>query len=331
MRTLIISCGNIAGGFDTDRAADALPFTHAGAYTRHGGFAIMACVDPDAERRAVFQARWGVADGAASMAELAARPGAFDVISICSPTDQHARDVEAALTLQPRAIFCEKPLAPSLADAERLAERCKAAGVLLAVNYTRRWDPAVIRLADDLRRGAYGSVRSVSAVYGKGIVHNGGHMIDLLAMLFGPLELSAAGTPSFDFWPEDPSVPALLVSNDGVPISLTINHSADYALFELTLVTEAGTLTMRDGGSSWFERRAETSQIFYGYLTLDQGHVRPGEYDRAMLAAVTNLAEAIEGRASLASDADNALYAQALCEKIRDAAMAVNPRVKGIS
>ncbi|MES2495422.1 MAG: Gfo/Idh/MocA family oxidoreductase [Pseudomonadota bacterium] len=330
-RTLIIGCGNIAGGFDIERPADAFPFTHAGAYARHGGFVVEACVDPDRDRRTAFQARWHVAAAAPELEALNAVPGSFDVISICSPTEQHAGNVEAALALKPKAIFCEKPLAPSLADAERLALRCRDAGVLLAVNYTRRWDPAVIRLADDLRRGVYGAVRSVSGVYGKGVVHNGGHMIDLLAMLFGRLELVAAGAPCFDFWPEDPSVPTLLVGDGGVPIAVAVNHSGDYALFELTLVTEAGTLTMRDGGGNWFERRAEASKVFAGYKVLDAGRVREGEYDRAMLAAITNLADAIEGRAPLASDAGNALYAQGLCEKIRDAAMAAYPRVKGIS
>ena len=53
---LIVGCGNIAGGFDHEQPGTDTPFTHAGAYCRHGGFALAACVEPDAERRAALQA-----------------------------------------------------------------------------------------------------------------------------------------------------------------------------------------------------------------------------------------------------------------------------------
>lgn len=319
---LIVGCGNIAGGFDAGRGADTPPFTHAGAFAQHPDFAVAACVDPDDAQRAAFAERWQVGEDAASIEALAAEPGRFAVISICSPTRFHAGHVDAALALRPQLIFCEKPVAASAAETRALARRCAAAGVLLAVNYTRRWATDVVRLARELKEGAWGAVRAASGVYTKGVVHNGGHMVDLLHLLLGEIDFVSAGAPSFDFWDDDPSVPALLASRAGVPITLAIGDARDYALFELTLVTERGTVAMLDGGQRWVVRRAGDSDTFAGYRSLGGGELREGEYGEAMRAAVTNIAAALDDGVALASDASNALAAQTLCETIRDAALA---------
>ncbi len=319
---LIIGCGNIAGGFDANRAADSLPFTHAGAFAQDPAFRVTACVDPDLSRRSAFQARWQVDDAADDVAALGAARRRFAVVSICSPTKFHAAHIDAALALHPRLIFCEKPVAATAAETRAMADRCAAAGVVLVVNYSRRWDADVIRLADDIRTGTWGAIRSASGVYNKGIVHNGGHMIDLLHLLLGDLTLVAAGAPRTDFWDDDPSIPALLVSAGGVPVTLAVGDASDYALFELTLVTERGAVTMLDGGRRWAVRRAGDSNVFAGYRSLSDSDVRDGQYDGAMRGAVSDIAAVLENETPPASDAGNALAAQILCETIRDAARA---------
>ena len=100
-KVLIIGCGNMAGGYDLLQPEDALPLGHAKAFAKHGGFAVSACVDPDAAKRADFQQRWQVPAGFASVQEVAAAGGQFDVISICSPTHAHAEDIQSALALKP--------------------------------------------------------------------------------------------------------------------------------------------------------------------------------------------------------------------------------------
>lgn len=318
---LIIGCGNIAGGLDAGRSEDALPFTHAGAFSRHGGYRLAACIDPDEARCEAFKRRWVVPAGARNLDGLQARPGDFDVVSVCSPTPLHAEHLEAVLALRPRLIFCEKPIAGTLSEAERLGARCAEAGVKLAVNYTRRWAPDVVRLGGDLRSGAWGAVRSATGIYTKGVVHNGGHMIDLIRLLLGDLKLVAAGAPLFDHWHDDPTVPALLVSEEGATVQLTPGYASDYAIFELTLVTERGTIAMLDAGRRWALRCAAPSNVFVGYRTLGDPKFVEGRYDEAMLAAAANIADALDHDAPLASTGENALAAQRLCETIRATAL----------
>lgn len=315
LRVLIIGAGNIAGGFDAQRQADALPFSHAGAYTRHGGFELVACVEPDVERCGAFMKRWGVGQGYVATSDLPADIR-FDVISICSPTSTHAADLRFAIACKPRLIFCEKPLTTTSHDSSTLIKDCEAAGIYLAVNYTRRWDAEVRRLAGDLQAGRWGAVRSASATYNKGLLNNGSHMIDLLRFLLGPLHVIAVGQPVVDMWPEDPSIPALLRSENGTPITLNCGHAGDYALFELQLVTERGLLAMEDGGLQWRVREPENNLTFSGYRTLTAGHREQGSLARATLAAVTEIHAALTDGGPLSSVGKNALAAQQVCETI---------------
>ena len=129
LRVLIVGCGNIAGGFDADRATAQPPLTHAGAYTRHGGFDIVACVDPDANRRAAFMQRWGVAQGFDDI-KAAAVAAPFDLISICSPTAVHASQIDAGAGPAPAPDLLRKARhAHAGADrgAGRTLRRCRRA------------------------------------------------------------------------------------------------------------------------------------------------------------------------------------------------------------
>lgn len=323
---LIVGCGNIAGGFDADRPRDALPLTHAGAFVRHGGFRLVACVEPDTERRRAFMTRWLVPQGHTSLDGLALQAGGFDVISICSPTKFHGDHIEAALRLRPRLIFCEKPVTTELAETRKWVDHCESAGVLLAVNHTRRWAPDIVRLRDELRAGNWGMLRSVVGHYNKGLLNNGGHLVDLLHFLLGPLELLSTAAPVHDFWPDDPTIPALLRTAAGVPVHLSAAHAADYALFELQLVTSTAVLAMEDGGMNWRVRRAADSPHFSSYKALDDGERRAGEYAAAMLGAVANLHDALVDGTSLASSGRSALEAQRLCARIKTVAAANAPQ-----
>jgi predicted dehydrogenase len=320
---LIVGCGNIAGGFDRDLHHTDTPLTHAGAYRRHGGFALTACVEPDAERRRAFMERWQVAQGFASMAEAAVAGLRPTVVSICSPTSAHFDDARAALRLSPPILFCEKPVTPELAQTRILVDECAARGVSLVVNYTRRWDPSVLRLAAELRAGRWGALRSVSGTYNKGVNNNGSHMIDLLGLLLGDVQVLATGPARADFFAQDPSIPALLLAAGEVPVMLNIGNAVDYSLFELELVTERALIRMEAGGLQWRIRLAEESRAFRGYRSLETESCHAGTLGEAMLAAVGDIDCILRQGGEAASTGANALRAQAICETLRDRALGV--------
>ena len=320
MRVLIVGCGNIGGRFDQNRSPGDSPLTHAGAFSRDDRFELAACVEPDDNRRAEFMKVWGVEDGFRSISELADLEERFDVISVCSPTINHAKDLEDALCLRPKLVFCEKPVTSSLPESEALVAKCRAAKIPLAVNYTRRWDTDISKLAMDINTGRWGQLRSIIGTYNKGILNNGSHMLDLLILLAGPIEVIKVGKPVEDYYSDDPSVPVWLEGRQSLPIYLICGHAADYAFFEIQFVFSQGVLTMEDGGMHWRERRAVDSDTFKGYRNLDAGVRHAGKYPHAMLQAVDNIYRSISNGEALASTGESALAAQRLCAQIKQLA-----------
>ena len=324
LNVLLIGCGNIAGGFDAARPPEAAPLTHVGAYREHSGFTLAACVEPDALRREAFMARWNIARGHADLGGLAADTGTFDVVSICSPTDLHDAHLEAVRQLRPRLVFCEKPVTPSLARTRHWVHRLSSDGILLAVNHNRRWAPDVVRLREELRQGAWGTVRSITGHYNKGVLNNGSHLVDLIQFLQGPLECMSVGTPVHDAWDNDPSIPALLRCGS-VPVQLCAGDASDYALFELDIVASGGVVSMRDGGARWSVRRAIDNPHFSGYRGLSEPVHLAGKYDEYMRHAVANIHAALRNGEPLASTGATALAAQQVCSDIRAAAQSPRP------
>jgi predicted dehydrogenase len=322
-KVLIVGCGNIAGGFDMVRTPDLPPLSHAGAYSRHGGFSLQACVDPNQSRREEFARHWGVKSSGADMAGLNAAQGAFDVISICSPTQMHHEHLEQALALRPRVIFCEKPLTTDEVDAERLVEACRSQGVTLVVNYSRRWDPAVAELVSQLHEGRWGRVRSVVGHYNKGINNNGGHMLDLMMRLLGSLDVVATFHAEFDFWESDPTVAALLSAAEAtIPVYLNPGNAQDFSYFELEIVCELGVIKMLSGGMVWQYREAVPSAEFIGYKSLNAVSQVGGRYMDAMANAIEDIHHHLISGESVGSTGENALRVQKLCMQIQREALA---------
>ncbi len=319
---LIIGCGNIAGGYDLLQLEEVLPLGHAKAFSKHGSFSVRGCVDPDEAKRIKFQQRWEVHEGYASLQDTCLKVGQYDVISICSPTISHSADIQSALALKPRLIFCEKPVTSSFQETQIAVKACADKHVLMAVNYSRRWLPQVIQLKNDLVKGRWGSVRSVCAIYNKGILNNGSHMLDLSLYLFGKLHVASVGSAVNDFFADDPSINATLCSEKGFHIQLNVANAQDYALFEMQIVTEKGVINMEDGGARWRFRHANPSEKLVGYSFLNSGDWVCLKDSYALTGAVANIFDALQKDAPLVSTGSNALEAQFLCEQIKQIALA---------
>jgi predicted dehydrogenase len=311
IKTLIIGCGNIAGGFDIGQ--NSLPYTHAGAYKHHGKFDIIACVDPNKIILEQFAANWAVKHAFLNMKEVHASGLDFDVISICSPTSFHHENICEALKLKPKLIFCEKPLANTLKEVLDIKKMCEQANVKLAVNYTRRWDPKIIELRNQIAKGELGKIRSVVGYYNKGVLNNGSHMIDLLLNLFGSLNVVKSISAVNDFFKDDLTVSALLNTNFGLPVHLVAAHASDYTLFELEIISSKKIITMRDGGLSWSSRMIAKDVRFKEYKNLEKEQYYEGKYLEAMLSAAKNIYNAITKDEQLLCTGKEACDAHKIC------------------
>lgn len=314
----IVGCGNIAGRFDERADESRWPYTHAGAYSSNGAFEIAACVEPDDVRRRDFMRAWGVGSGFRSIDEMLTQTEShFDVVSVCSPTSSHQQQLRLLLDRPPRIVFCEKPVTMSAATTGELVTRFERLHIQFVVNHTRRWDPDVRAFKEFMVGSEWGALQSVTAVYNKGVLNNGSHLIDLLLYLLGPLHCLRAGEPVIDYEEDDPTVAAWLRSDSGIDVHIAHGDARNYAMFEVQFIFERGVVAMEGGGACWRYRRASDSQVFPDYRVLDQGELRSGSYEQAMSRAVEELRLNLEIGTPVSSTGRTALEAQRLCEEIR--------------
>lgn len=332
LSVLIVGCGAIAGGYDARRRKGAKAsgtFTHAGAYLAHGGYRLAACVEPNAKRRKAFMARFGVARGFASLGECLEAGLAFDVASVCAPTPTHAAVLETLLAFPVRAAFAEKPLTGSPSDSRRIVAAYAKAGRPLAVNYFRRFDPAMRALKREIAAGAWGRVHGAIGYYGKGIFNCGSHLIDLLGYLWGPLAARAVLGHIDDHVPGDPTLDAVLEGPGGGLVHLVATDSRAFFDFELQITADKGRITIEEQGQRLRVRRVRPSPLFAGYRVLDSGKCRPTGFGTALLEAVGNLHRCLGRGEALLSDGQSALAAEEACVALLALANSVSVRTSG--
>ncbi|MHB9755608.1 Gfo/Idh/MocA family protein [Streptomyces sp. BYX5S] len=87
-----------------------------------------------------------------------------DVVHICTPNRTHAAYAERALAAG-RHVVCEKPLATTVADAERLVRAAERAGTVAAVPFVYRYHPLVRELRSRARVGEFGNWQLLHGSY----------------------------------------------------------------------------------------------------------------------------------------------------------------------
>jgi predicted dehydrogenase len=85
-----------------------------------------------------------------------------EALVLATPHSMHAAQVVAAAAAK-KHIFCEKPFALTVADAEAAVTAAKQAGVTLGLGYNRRFHPEMVRLKERIRSGDLGTILHIEA------------------------------------------------------------------------------------------------------------------------------------------------------------------------
>lgn len=125
---------------------------HFDAFSRVEGVQVIAVADPDPARASAL-AR-GRARAYASSEEMIDSAGA-DIVSIAAPTHLHAPLALRALA-RGCHVFCEKPVARTVAEGESMARAAENAGRLLGFGYILRWNDAYRWARDAVAGGRIG-------------------------------------------------------------------------------------------------------------------------------------------------------------------------------
>jgi UDP-N-acetyl-2-amino-2-deoxyglucuronate dehydrogenase len=90
----------------------------------------------------------------AELGELLARPD-VDAVILCTPSGLHADEAVASAHAS-KHVISEKPMATTLADADRMIRACRNAGVTLSVIFQYRFNRDALRLKRAVEAGLFG-------------------------------------------------------------------------------------------------------------------------------------------------------------------------------
>lgn len=115
---------------------------------------VMAIADINREAAQKVSARCGIPRVAEHAQEILTNPK-IEALLICSPTDTHA-DLIVESAKAGKHIFCEKPIAHSLAKIDHALSAVEKAGVKLQIGFNRRFDANFARVRAAVTSGEIG-------------------------------------------------------------------------------------------------------------------------------------------------------------------------------
>lgn len=213
-KSVIIGLTNIGASRPAEPAETPLfgtmPRSHAAAYHRHPQTDVVAVCDIRPQALEDFRRRWGdVWPNLRLYTDYKEmlRQEQPELVSVVTPDHLHADITVAAAEGGAKAILCEKPIATTLADADRMIEAAEANDVLLSVEHTRRWSPIFQKAREIARQGDLGKLRMVvSNMYSPRsmLFRNGTHMVDVIVFFAesDPQWVFAELEEGFDYFTE---------------------------------------------------------------------------------------------------------------------------------
>ena len=163
-------------------------------------------INPEALERfqASWKGRWPDTRLYADYREMLERED-LDILTVATSDHRHAQIVIDGTESGVKGIFCEKPIATTLEDADAMIAACEANGVKMSVNHSRRWMPLYQKARQTIKSGVIGAPTVISGVLAGPramMFRNGTHYIDILSFFAEsePRKVSAILEDGFDHW-----------------------------------------------------------------------------------------------------------------------------------
>ena len=178
-----------------------LPDNPAEAIQQHLDCQLVAGVNRGREKLVAFGQRFGI-DALYHDFQLMLKEVEPDICIVATHPELHGEMVQGcAAAPSTRAIICEKPMALSLDECDRMIAACEEAGILLQINHNRRWYPEWNLGLELLRDGAIGELNHIYCYMDGGkpapswrsenegpLLHDFTHYFDLMDLYGGEVD-----------------------------------------------------------------------------------------------------------------------------------------------
>lgn len=286
-RSAIIGCGRIGSEFGKE--------SHAGAYTDFNRTELIAVCDLDKNKLKASQKQWKVPSAYQDYEEMLEKEN-IDILSVCTLSQSHLAIIKKAVEHDIKAIYCEKPIAETLEEADQIIEFCKAKDILLIINHQRRFNKFFRALRKSIQSGQFGNCQAATVYYTRGIANTGSHIFDLLRFLIGDAEWVWADYSKAKSSNEsDPNLDGIVAFKNGAKAMLQACNDKNYLIIEFDLLMEKGRF--RIGSEVEYFKSAKSNNLLgLNMLLKDSLPFKEKLGTISLLDGIEHIVDCLEGK-----------------------------------
>lgn len=176
-RVAIIGTGRPWGS--EGRTGSGMAHLHMGGYKRCKDCRVVALCDIVPENAQAFSDQYELEAEVFTDYKKMLKAVQPDIVSICLWPHLHAPAVIACAKAGVKAIHCEKPMAPTWGEAQKMAAECEKAGTQLTFNHQRRLLPAFRQARDLANDGKIGDLVRLEGACSN-MIDWGTHWLDMM-------------------------------------------------------------------------------------------------------------------------------------------------------
>ena len=255
-RACVIGLGRIASLFEDDPKR-VHPCTHAGALEKLDNVELVSGAARSEQSALRFKERWNLENVYTDYVEMVEKERP-DIVGIATNPETHAEIVEKIAGMGVRGILCEKPIALSLEDADRMITACKDNNVVLMVMHNRRFNSLYRQAKRIIENGEIGTVNSIVGIcqgckpnknwqsdFEGPLLHDATHLFDILRYLFGDVEYVQSAVEKSDAKAKVEDLAySILHFKNGIYAVTLVNERTDYMRFELEIQGSLGKIVI---------------------------------------------------------------------------------------
>ena len=213
VRLAIVGCGNIAQ-------------LNAPGYLQHPRCDVVALCDPQTQRAERRAREWGITPRVYADLKQVLDDDSVDAVELLTPTWLHADQIVAALAAG-KHVSCQKPLATTMAEADRIAAAVARARTTFRVTENFLYYPPILKAKELLDAGAIGTP-SLVRIHTTRVQHitGGGMELDPDAMVWRRDAGRNPGGPLYDDGVHKYATAVLWIGRIG-DISAIVTRGAD--------------------------------------------------------------------------------------------------------
>ncbi len=313
----------ILGMHDEERIGEGrIQASHAGGYEATDRIDLVAIADVDQEKRDKFGTAWDIPsshryDSHESMLDTES----LDIVSVCTPSLMHAdHTIDAAhSSANPDIIWCEKPIASRVSDAEEMIRACDDTDTELVVNHSFRFTEKQQQLCKLIQdENLLGDVQSVTAQFRMELMRNSTHLIDTLVQLLDSQarkvsgyitgENEAVDSLNADRRVDDAGGGGFVVTEDETFVTLDCTIPRDSSSMTYQFIGSEGKLYLNNDDGEWRYWRLEDGEHIEEPLPgIEGAWTWENDYTESFGNAAAHIADLLDGDAENRSSGRDAV------------------------